>query len=46
MLPTNGLNFDAGVDCQPENEWCCYQEPHKHGSFDCDKTCPCRQQMP
>lgn len=42
MMPTNGLSFRGGVDCQSENEWCRYQEPHEHGSFDCDKTCPCR----
>jgi hypothetical protein len=34
--------FHQGVDCQVLNEWCWYPEPHEHGGFACDKTCPCR----
>ena len=40
---SNGLSFEAGVDCQPENEWCQYPEPHEHGGFACDRTCPCQE---
>lgn len=36
--------FHQGVDCQSENEWCRYQEPHEHGGFACDETCPCRDE--
>ncbi len=43
FTPTNGLDFTKSVACQPENEWCTYQEPHSHGSFACDATCPCRR---
>jgi len=34
--------FHQGVDCQRENEWCAYPEPHEHGGFACDEACPCR----
>lgn len=40
-VPTNGLSFEDDIDCQPENEWCNYREPHRHGGFACDPTCPC-----
>jgi hypothetical protein len=34
--------YHQGVDCQSENEWCNYREPHEHGGFACEPTCPCR----
>jgi hypothetical protein len=34
--------FIAGTDCTNLNPWCGYPEPHRHGSFDCDESCPCR----
>ena len=36
------LNFDKGTDCTNGNPWCVYPEPHEHGGFACDETCPCR----
>lgn len=36
------LNFEFGTDCTNGNPWCVYPEPHKHGGFACDETCPCR----
>lgn len=43
--PANGLDYNDGVDCQRENEWCHYQEAHEHGGFACDPTCPCRADL-
>lgn len=34
--------FHQGVDCQAENEWCNYPEPHEHGGFACEESCLCR----
>lgn len=45
LMPSNRLSFERGVDCQIENEWCAYQEPHEHGGFACDETCPCRSSI-
>ena len=28
--------------CTAANPMCHYQEPHDHGGFDCDPSCPCR----
>lgn len=39
-----GKPCDAnGPNGSGSNKWCRYEEPHKHGSFDCDSSCPCRQ---
>lgn len=35
--------YTIGTDCTNGNIWCTYQEPHRHGSFDCDRDCPCWQ---
>lgn len=44
-MPTNRISFHPDTRCVAENEWCRYQEPHKHG-FACDRTCPCWNLMP
>ena len=40
-----GQPCEAAGPNHPENEnkLCRYEEPHNHGGFDCDKTCPCRK---
>jgi len=35
-------NYEAGTPCTNGNIWCTYEEPHNHGTFDCDDECPCR----
>lgn len=30
--------------CTDANPMCAYQEPHNHGGFACDPSCPCRAQ--
>lgn len=36
------LTFEDGTDCTNGNPWCVYPEPHTHGGFACDGSCPCR----
>jgi hypothetical protein len=36
-------NYEPGTDCTNGNIWCVYPEPHRHGSFDCDRQCPCHE---
>lgn len=42
FIPSNGLDYDPGTPCTPANEWCRqHTEPHEHGDFTCDNSCPC-----
>ncbi len=42
FVPTNGLDYGQGSPCTPTNEWCRqHTEPHTHGDYTCDRTCPC-----
>lgn len=43
-------DFATGKPCDADgpnslgsNKWCRYEEPHKHGSYACDRSCPCRR---